>query len=50
MIRVIVIDVAAELFEKQDFIITCPFNKGDSVKCFNLPIIHLILKYHSTIV
>ena len=44
LIRVIVIDVATELFEKQDFIITCPFNKGNPVKYFNLPVIHLIFE------
>ena len=43
-IRIIVIDVTTELFEEQNVVVTCPLNKGNSVKRFNLSIFHLIFK------
>ena len=44
LIRVIVIGVTTELFEKQDFVVVCPLNKGNSVKRFNRSIFQLIFK------
>ena len=44
MIRIIVIDVTTELFEKQNFVITCPLNKGNAIKRFNFSVFHLIFE------